>query len=60
MPATPLNASTLAKLAGWMATYALPITSYDTDRYGIFSVVCNIAVPENPGQAPANSVVCAP
>ncbi len=60
MPATPLNASTLAKLAGWMATYALPITSYDTDRYGIFSVVCNIATPENPGQAPANSVVCAP
>ena len=60
MPATPLNASTLAKLAGWMATYALPITSYDTDRYGIFSVVCNIAAPENPAQAPANSVVCAP
>ncbi len=60
MPATPLNASTLAKLATWMATYALPITSYDTDRYGIFSVVCNIAVPENPAQAPANAVVCAP
>ena len=60
MPATPLNASTLAKLATWMATYALPITSYDTDRYGIFSVVCNIAVPENPAQAPANATVCAP
>jgi hypothetical protein len=60
MPATPLNASTLAKLATWMATYALPMTHYGTDRYGIFSVVCNIAVPENPGQAPANPVVCAP
>jgi hypothetical protein len=60
MPATPANATTLAKLATWMATYILPTTRYDTDRYGIFNVVCQIAQPENPGQAPPNAVVCAP
>ncbi len=60
MPATPANVANIAKLAWWMATYYIPTTDYHTDRYGIFNIVCQIAAPENPGQAPATTAVCAP
>jgi hypothetical protein len=60
MPLTPANLDTAKKLALWMATYILPSTDYHTDRYGVFNIVCQIATPENPSQAPASSVVCKP
>ena len=60
MPLTPANLDNAKKLALWMATYILPSTDYHTDRYGVFNIVCQIATPENPSQAPASSVVCKP
>ena len=60
MPATPASVANLAKLAWWMATYSLPTTRYSTDRYGVFNIVCQIAKPENPNQAPPNAEVCKP
>jgi hypothetical protein len=60
MPITPPSVSSVARLAWWMATYSIPTTDYHTNRYGIFNIVCQIAAPENPNQAPANATVCAP
>lgn len=60
MPLTPANAANIGKLAWWMASYILPTTDYSSNRYGVFNIVCQIAKPENPAQAPANATVCAP
>lgn len=60
MPLTPANAANIGKLAWWMASYMLPTTDYSSNRYGVFNIVCQIAKPENPSQAPANATVCAP
>jgi hypothetical protein len=60
MPATPASVANIAKLAWWMATYSLPTTNYSADRYGVFNIVCQIAKPENPNQAPPNAEVCRP
>ncbi|NDG84487.1 MAG: hypothetical protein EBX52_05530 [Proteobacteria bacterium] len=60
MPLSPANLDNAKKLAIWMATYLLPSTDYHTDRYGVFNIVCQIANPENPNQAPPNATVCKP
>lgn len=60
MPLSPANLDNAKKLALWMAAYLLPSTDYHTDRYGVFNIVCQIANPENPNQAPPNATVCKP
>ncbi len=59
MPATNLtDIKSDAKLAGWLLTYWLPTTKYNTDRLGIFNIVCQLAGPANPNLTQPNNIVC--
>ena len=50
----------IAKLAWWIATYALPTTHYSADRSGIFNIVCQLAGPESTSQQKLTATICAP
>ncbi len=59
MPVTTSLAS-VAKLVAWLAVYDLPTTKIDTDRTGIFNIVCWLADPETPSQGALTPTICTP
>lgn len=48
MPELKFELGNLAQLGWWLAVYSLPTTNYSSDRLGIFNIVCQLAVPDNP------------
>ena len=50
----------IVKLGWWLAIYDLPLTTYSTDREGVFNIVCQLALPESTAQQALTPTICSP